>query len=155
MAPQVQRKARERLQANSDLVGKAIVDAMKRQGVTAQTAGRGLPAPWGERLQKALEIVEGRYEQAVPKSPPRRATRPAGPPTQRADVPVPVPEAAVAQPERPESVRTAPEPPRRAVPAFAEPTEPPKRALMSAEDALADVAAANRRAGATRRRRRR
>ena len=149
MAPQVQRKAAERQAAATEAVAQAIGAAMERQGVTAQTAGRGLPAPWGERLKKALEIVEGRYQR--PADAPRRATRPAGPPKQPAPAPQ---EPAEAQPERPvERAKPAEQPPPLR-PAFAEPTEPPKRGLTTAEDALADVARANRRAGALSQRRR-
>jgi hypothetical protein len=159
MAPQVQRKARERLQASSDAVAHAIAESMKRHGVTAQTAGRGLPAPWGERMKKALEAMEGRYEQpapATPRPPARRATRPSGPPV-AATAPTPAPEAPVSRPGRggePRDGEKRPDAPRAR---FAPPTPPPPPALATYEDALADVAQANRRARAvqTRRGRRR
>lgn len=148
MAPQVQRKARERLEANSDFIADALVEAMQRQGVTAQTAGRGLPAPWGERLKKALEVVEGRYEQTAPsaKSPARRATRPAGPPAA-------APEPAVAPPDRPVDDAEPLRRPTSAPPPFATPTRPPSSALATLEDALGDIATANRRARALQARR--
>ncbi|BCO99310.1 hypothetical protein MINTM018_20800 [Mycobacterium intracellulare] len=147
MAPQVRRKAAERQAAAQDEVLRSLAKAMEANGVTARTAGDGLPAPWGERLKAALKIVEGRYER-----PARRATRPAGPPTPpKAAAPVAQPapqEHPEAQAERPATPLPHAERPVPLRPAFAEPTEPPKRGLTTAEDAMADVARANRRAGA-------
>lgn len=142
MAPQVRRKAAERQAAVQEEVLQAFAKAMEANGVTARTAGDGLPAPWGERLKKALEIVEGRYER-----PARCATRPAGPPAPK-PAPAAPQEHTETQAERPAKPLPPQELPRRTVPHFAEPTEPPKRGLTTAEDALADVARANRRAGA-------
>jgi len=143
MAPQVRRKAAERQAIAQDEVLKSLAKAMEAHGVTAQTAGRGLPAPWGERLREALSVVEGRYER--PAASPRRATRPAGPPKQRAERPQ---EAVEARPSAPVERAEPAERPAPLRPAFAEPKEPPKGGLTTAEEALADVARANRRAGA-------
>lgn len=150
MAPQVRRKAAERQAAAQDEVLKSLAKAMEAHGVTARSAGDGLPAPWGERLRQALAIVEGRYEQpaATPKPPARRATRPAGPPAP------PKPKPAEAQPERPATALSPNERPEPLLPAFAEPTKLPKPGLTTAEEAMADVARANRRAGVLNQRRR-
>lgn len=104
-------------------------------------------SPADKRLAKAVAKHAGK---PLPRQ--RRVTRPAGPPKQRAERPQ---EPAVTQSERPvESAKPA-ERPAPLRPAFAEPTEPPKPGLTTAEDALADVARANRRAGALSQRRRR
>lgn len=90
-------------------------------------------SPADKRLAKAVAKRAGKPIR-------RAAKRPAGPP-KPADV-------AVAQPERPvERVKPAQRPASQR-PVFAESTEPPRRELSTAEDALADVARANRRAGA-------
>lgn len=156
MAPQVRRKGAERQAAAQDEVLKSLAKAMEANGVTARTAGDGLPAPWGERLREALAVVEGRYEK--PADRPRRATRPAGPPTPPKATPAAQPapqEHPEPQPERPATPLPPAERPAPLRPAFAEATEPPKRGLTTAEDALADVARANRRAGVISQRRRR
>lgn len=106
--------------------------------------------PADKRLAKAVAKRAGH--------PIRRASRPAGPPMRPAAserAAATASEPAVATPERPvERVKPA-ERPAAQRPAFAEPTEPPRRELSTAEDALADVARANRRAGAVSQRRRR
>ncbi|GLB83496.1 hypothetical protein SRL2020028_27520 [Mycobacterium kiyosense] len=137
----VQRKAQERLAFEKVLLLERAV-----RGVAPDPSA----APADKRLAKAVAKRAGKPIR-------RAASRPAGPPTPAAPAPPPErpAEPAVAHPERPEDVRTAPAPPRPARPAFAEPTEPPSRGLTTAEDALADVAAANRRAGVSQRRRRR
>lgn len=116
-------------------------------------------SPADKRLAKAVAKRAGH-----PLRPTRRATRPAGPPTQapipdapanRAPEPehrsVPASEAAVAHPERPvERAKGVGAPP------WAEPApQAPSRTLTTAEDAVADVAAANRRAGVSQRQRKR
>lgn len=126
-----QRKAKERLG-----FAKAIMLERAVRGLTPDPR----MSPADKRLAKAVAKQQG-------KPGPRRATRPAGPP---ASTPAPaarqeVPES---QPGLAAGGLPAQEPPRRTVPAFAEPSDPPKRGLTTAEDALADVARANRRAGA-------
>lgn len=80
MAPQVRRKAAERQAAMTNYIANALVDAMDRAGVIRD--GRGLPAPWGERLLVALGIIDGHYLGPEPSgaTPPREAHayRPSG-----------------------------------------------------------------------------
>lgn len=140
-APQVKAKAKQRL----DFAKNIMLERAVRGIAPASDA-----APGDKRLVKAVAQRAGH--------PIRRASRPAGPPTPAAVPERPAgsaPEAAGKRPERPEDVRTAPGPPRALRPAFAEPTEPRAAGLTTAEDALADVAAANRRAGVSQRRRKR
>lgn len=80
MAPQVRAKAAERQAAMTDYIANALVDAMDCAGVLRD--GRGLPAPWGERLLVALGIIDGHYLEREPSgaTPPREAHahRPSG-----------------------------------------------------------------------------
>jgi hypothetical protein len=144
-SPQAQRKAKQRMD-----FAKAIMLERAVRGVAPDPR---VP-PADKRLAKAVAKQAGKPIR-------RAAKRPAGPPKPAEPVPAPEQpaeapqEAAVAQPERPESVRTPPERPIPQRPPFAEPTAPPNAGLTTAEDALADVAAANRRAGAISQRRRR
>lgn len=101
-------------------------------------------SPADKRLAKAVGQRAGKPIR-------RAAKRPAGPPIPpKTAAPAFQPELAGTEPqaERPATPLPAAERPAPLRPAFAEPTEPPKRALTTAEDALADVARANRRAGA-------
>ncbi|GAB5008532.1 hypothetical protein MAHJHV64_40460 [Mycobacterium avium subsp. hominissuis] len=106
-------------------------------------------SPADKRLAKAVAKRAGKPIR-------RSAKRPAGRPKPAEAVVAPPEhsqEPAETQPERPvERLKPAE---RRAPlrPAFAEPMELPKRGLTTAEDALADVARANRRAGALSQRR--
>lgn len=81
MAPQVRAKAAERQAAMTNYIANALIDAMDRAG--ALRDGRGLPAPWGERLLVALGIIDGHYLEHEPPAatPPREAHayRPSGP----------------------------------------------------------------------------
>ena len=133
----VQRKAQERLG-----FAKAIMLERAVRGIAPDPS---VPSA-DKRLAKAVAKHAGK---PLPRQ--RRATRPAGPPTQPAPTPQ---EAAETQPERPVEPARPAERPAPLRPAFAEPTEPPKRGLTTAEDALADVARANRRAGVFNQRRR-
>jgi hypothetical protein len=80
MAPQVRAKAAERQAAMTNYITNALIDAMDRAGVLRD--GRGLPAPWGERLLIALGIIDGHYLEPEPPgvTPPREADahRPSG-----------------------------------------------------------------------------
>jgi hypothetical protein len=80
MAPQVRAKAAERQAAMTNYIASALVEAMNRAGVLRD--GRGLPAPWGERLLVALGIIDGHYLEPEPSgvTPPREAHayRPSG-----------------------------------------------------------------------------
>jgi hypothetical protein len=134
---QVQRKAKERMD-----FAKAIMLERAVRGIAPDPH----VSPADKRLAKAVAKRAGKPIR-------RAAKRPAGPPKPTA--PERRPEAAVARPDSPVAVRTVPERPRALRPHFAEPTEPPNAGLTTAEDALADVAAANRRAGAISQRRRR
>jgi hypothetical protein len=127
-SPRAQRKAKERIE-----FAKAI--ALER-------AVRGMmPDPSAPPdVKRMAEVVVRRV-----------AKRPAGPPTPpKAAAPVAQPELAgtETQAERPATPLPPAERPAPLRPHFAEPTEPPKRGLTTAEDAMADVARANRRAGA-------
>lgn len=129
-SPQAQRKAKQRLN-----FAKAIMLERAVRGIAPDPS----VSPADKRLAKAVAKHAGK---PLPRQ--RRATRPAGPPTQPAERPQ---EPGVTRASAPvESAKPAEQPAslRRA---FAEPTEPPKRGLTTAEDALADVARANRRAG--------
>jgi hypothetical protein len=147
-SPQVIAKAKQRMDFAKDLMM-----ARALMGLTPDPR----MSPEAKRLAKA---VAKRAEQ--PKRPVRRARRPAGPPGQPAEpadettppeqvtsaVPEQPAEPAVAQPARPvERARGAGAPP------WAEPApQTPSRSLTSAEDAVADIAAANRRARVSQRR---
>jgi hypothetical protein len=129
-SPQVQRKAMQRMDFAKEI--------MFTRAVMGLTPDPRL-APADKRLAVAVAKRAGKPIR-------RAAKRPAGPPKPA--------EAAVVPPERPvERVKPAerPEPLR---PPFAEPSDPPKRRLTTVEDALADVTAANRRAGVSHRMRR-
>jgi hypothetical protein len=80
MAPQVRAKAAERQVAMTNYIAHALIDAMDRAGVKRD--GRGLPAPWGERLLIALGIIDGHFLGPKPSgaTPPREphAYRPIG-----------------------------------------------------------------------------
>jgi hypothetical protein len=80
MAPQVRAKAAERQASMTNYIANALIDAMDRAGVLRD--GRGLPAPWGERLLVALGIIDGHYLEPEPPgaTPPREAHayRPSG-----------------------------------------------------------------------------
>lgn len=124
-APQVRRKAQQRLEFAKDMM---LVRAF-----------RGIPEPQTPPMPRC---------KPVSKPPPRRATRPAGP----AGIPAP------ATPPAEHTARAAPVDEGHAdapgVPEWAEP--PPRTAtgqLVTEEDALADVARANRRAKGSQRRR--
>jgi hypothetical protein len=140
-SPQVIAKAKERMG-----FAKAL---MLERAVRGLTPDPSMSAA-DKRLAKAMAKEQG-------KPGPRRATRPAGPPpTQPASAaPEQAQKPAETQPERAPSVRTPVERPAPLRPAFAEPSAPPKRGLSTLEDAVGDVATANRRAGVTRARRRR
>lgn len=73
MAPQVRAKAAERQAAMTNYIANALIHAMDRAGVLRD--GRGLPAPWGERLLVALGIIDGHYLEPEPTgaTPPREA----------------------------------------------------------------------------------
>lgn len=138
----VQRKAQERLG-----FAKAIMLERAVRGIATDPA----LSPADKRLAKAVAKAEGRPG-------PRRAKRPAGPPTPPKAAPVAQPATTPDGPaESPPNPPVGPaKPAERAAPlrpAFAEATEPPKPGLTTAEDALADVARANRRAGALSQRR--
>ncbi len=132
---QVQRKAEERLN-----FAKAIMLEQAIRGIAPEPR----VSPADKRLAKAVAKRAGKPIR-------RAAKRPAGPPKPAESAREP----AVARPDSPVAVRTAPERTRALRPHFAEPTEPPSVGLTTAEDALADVTAANRRAGAISQRRRR
>lgn len=133
MAPQTQRKAKERMN-----FAKAIMLERAIRGVAPDPR----VSPADKRLAKAVAKHAGRTIR-------RAAKRPAGPPKSAA--PERRAEAAVAQPERPVAPAE-----RTGAPPWAEPPpQAPSHSLTSAEDAVADVAAANRRAGVSQRRRRR
>jgi hypothetical protein len=85
-AKQVKRKAKERLEAGSEYVAKALSKALTDKGVKAD--GLGLPAPYGERLAAALEVVEGRMELVDHRLVP---AEPADPPAEPTPAPTPVP----------------------------------------------------------------
>lgn len=129
----VQRKAQERLG-----FAKAIMLERAVRGIATDPS----MSPADKRLAKAVAKAQG-------KPGPRRAKRSAGPPAPPKAAPAAQPvstapvapqEPAVAQPER--APKRA-EPPSWGLPAEAG----PRNALTTAEDALADVARANRRAG--------
>lgn len=126
-----QRKAKERLSFAKAIMLERAVRGMQPDP-RMSTADK--------RLAKAVAKQQG-------KPGPRRATRPAGPPAPQPGPAAPQ-ELPESQPDLAASGLPAQEPPRRTVPAFAEPSDAPKRGLTTAEDALADVAQANRRAGA-------
>jgi hypothetical protein len=95
MAPQVRAKAAERQVAMTNYIANALVHAMDCAGVMRD--GRGLPAPWGERLLVALEIIDGHYLEPEPSRatppPEAHAYRPSGAvdaaePTDPPDAPV-------------------------------------------------------------------
>jgi hypothetical protein len=144
-SPQVIAKAKERLG-----FAKAIMLERAVRGIAPDPS----VSPADKGLAKAVAKHAGKPIR-------RAAKRPAGPPKPAEPAPAPEAPAAVAhelaitQPERSIEPAKRAERPAPLRPAFAEPTEPPKRALTTAEDALADVARANRRAGALSQRRRR
>lgn len=126
----VQRKAQEGL-----AFAKAIMLERAVRGIAPDPS----VSPADKRLAKAVAKHAGK---PLPRQ--RRATRPPGPPTQPAERPQ---EPGVTRPSAPvESAKPAEQPAslRRA---FPEPTKPPSAGLITAEDALADVARASRRAG--------
>lgn len=139
---QVQRKAKERMD-----FAKAIM---------LERAVRGMQpdprmSPTDKRLARAVAKQAGKPIR-------RAAKRPAGPPTPPKAAPVAQP----APQERPETQAERPvaplPPPERSAPLrppFAGPSEPRSAGLTSAEEAVADIAAANRRARVSQRRRRR
>jgi hypothetical protein len=138
MAPQVQRKAKERLAASNEYVAQALSKALKDKGVKAD--GLGLPAPWGERLKVALEVATGNQPMAT--------AEPAEPKPEPAPVaPEPAPEPPVPPPSVAESARTA-----EVIPDY---SRLALRTLDSAGDATEAVARANRRAGVSQVRRKR
>jgi hypothetical protein len=135
---QVQRKAKERMD-----FAKAIMLERAVRGIAPDPH----VSPADKRLAKAVAKRAGKPIR-------RAAKRPAGPPKPAEPAPArerPA-EPAVARPDSPVAVRTAPERPRALRPHFAEPTEPPNAGLTTAEDAVADIAAANRRARVSQRR---
>jgi hypothetical protein len=136
---QVQRKAKERMD-----FAKAIMLERAVRGIAPDPHA----SPADKRLAKAVAKRAGKPIR-------RAAKRPAGPPKPAEPAPDPEQpaEPAVARPYSPVAVRTAPERPRALRPHFADTTAPPNAGLTTAEDALADVAAANRRAGAISQRR--
>lgn len=117
-APQVRRKAQQRLEFAKDMM---LVRAF-----------RGIPEPQAPPMPRC---------KPAPKPPPRRATRPAGPAGS------PAPAAPVDPPRRAAPVDEG----HAGAPGVPEWAEPPARTatgqLVTEEDALADVARANRRAG--------
>lgn len=127
---QVQRKAKQRMD-----FAKAIMLERAVRGIEPDPR----VSPADKRLAKAVAKQAGKPIR-------RAAKRPAGPPQPA--------EAAVAPPERPVERAEPPKQPAPLRPPFAEPSAPPSPSLTTAEDALADVARANRRAGAVSRRRR-
>lgn len=137
-SPQVIAKAKERMG-----FAKAIMLERAVRGIAPDPS----VSPADKRLAKAVAKQQG-------KPGPRRATRPAGPPAPK-PAPAAPQEVSEAQPEPPVERAMPAERPAPLVPAFAEPSAPPSRALTSLEDAVADTVAANRRAGAVKRRRRR
>ncbi|VAZ71072.1 hypothetical protein LAUMK4_00289 [Mycobacterium persicum] len=143
-SPQAQRKAKERLN-----FAKAIMLERAVRGVTPDPS----VSPADKRLAKVVAKRAGKPIR-------RAAKRPAGPPgpipdapTNRAPEPerrpVPAPEAAVAQPERP----VEPAKPAGAPPWAEPPARTPSGQLVPEEQALAEIAAANRRARVSHRRR--
>lgn len=130
-SPQAQRKAQQRLD-----FAKAIMLERAVRGVAPDPR---VSAP-DKRLAKAVAKRAGKPIR-------RPARRPAGPP--RPAEPAPPPATAVTEPERPVELAE-----RTGAPPWAEPPpQAPSRSLVSAEDAVADVATANRRAGVSHRRR--
>jgi hypothetical protein len=136
-SPQVKRKAKQRLD-----FAKAIMLERAIRGIAPDPQ----VSPADKRLAKAVAKHAGKPIR-------RAAKRPAGPPKSAA--PERRPEAAVVRPDSPVAVRTVPERPRALRPHFAQPTEPPNAGLTTAEEAVADIAAANRRARISQRRQRR
>jgi hypothetical protein len=139
-SPQAQRKAKERMG-----FAKAI---MLERAVRGIAPAADVPAA-DKRLARAVAKQQGKP------GPARRATRPAGPPAPPKTAAPARQEHAETQPERAVGLAKPTERPANLPPPFAEPTEPPSRGLSTLEDAVADVATANRRAGVTRTRRRR
>ena len=134
-SPQAQRKAKQRLD-----FAKAIMLERAVRGVGPDPR----VSPADKRLAKAVAKRAGKPIR-------RAASRPAGPPKPAEPAPAPAPAAVVAQPNQP--AKPAPVP---SAPSWAEPApQVPSRALTSLEDAVADTVAANRRAGAVKRRHRR
>lgn len=140
-SPQAQRKAKQRLD-----FAKAIMLERAVRGVTPDPS----VSPADKRLAKAVAKRAGKPIR-------RAARRPAGPPKPAESAPepehrpVPAPEAAVAQPERP----VEPAKPAGAPPWAEPPARTPSGQLVPEEQALADIAAANRRARVSHRQRRR
>jgi hypothetical protein len=137
-SPRAQRKAKQRIEF--------------AKSIALERAVRGLmPDPSAPPDAKRMaEVVVRRVAKrpAGPPNPPKAAVPAAGP------APAPQ-EPAEAQPERPVERAKPAERPAPLIPAFAEPSAPLSRALTSLEDAVAHTVAANRRAGAIMRRRRR
>jgi hypothetical protein len=131
-SPQAQRKAKQRMD-----FAKAIMLERAVRGVAPDPR----VSPADKRLAKVVAKRAGKPIR-------RAAKRPAGPhkPAEPAPAPEHPAETAVARPDSPLAVRTAPERPRALRPHFAEPTKPPNAGLTTAEDSVADIAAANRRA---------
>lgn len=133
-----QRKAQERLN-----FAKAIMLERAVRGIVTDPS----MSPADKRLAKAVARQQG-------KPGPRRATRAAGPPSPPKAAPMAQPAEAPPQEHaeaHPERAPKRAEPPSWGLPAEAG----PRNALTTAEDALADVARANRRAGVLSQRRRR
>jgi hypothetical protein len=131
MAPQVQAKAKQRLESTSDYVAQAVAKALRDKGVKAD--GLGLPAPWGERLKAALDVATGNIPMADEKPEPEHTE---SPPDSTGEAPEPA-----EQPDLHEHMA-------------GKPTRPPRPQLGTLEDANADIAQANRAANLAARRKR-